>query len=89
LSITDSSLNRSVLVDIVNGKNRRVTTNFHHEQIKIFQLFEVLQALSDRADDMTINIEVRAHTKQNFDLSWIRNGENHDEMDIQAFTPAG
>jgi len=74
----------------VNGKNRRVTTNFHHEQIKIFQLFEVLQALSDRADDMTINIEVRAHTKQNFDLSWIHNAMGTiDEMDIQAFTPAG
>jgi hypothetical protein len=48
----------------------------------------VLQALSDRADDMAINIEVRAHTKHNFDLSWIRNAieEPLDEMDIQAFT---
>ena len=85
-----SSLNRSVLVDIVNGKKPAhyykltSSTNKSH----IFQLFEVLQALSDKADDMTIHSEIRAHTKQEFDPSWIRNAieEPLDEMDIKAST---
>ena len=85
-----SSLNRSVLVDIVNGKkpahHYKLTSSTNKSQI--FQLFEVLQALSDKADDMTINIEIRAHTKQEFDPSWIRNAieEPLDEMDIKAST---
>ena len=60
------------------------STNKSH----IFQPFEVLQALSDKADDMTINIEIRAHTKQEFDPSWIRNAieEPLDEMNIKAST---
>jgi len=51
-------------------------------------LFEVLQALSDEAEDMTIKIEVQAHTKQKFDPSWIRNAieEPLDEINIQAST---
>lgn len=85
-----SSLNRSVLVDVVNGKKpaRHYKLTSITNKSKIFQLFEVLQALSDKADDMTINIEVRAHTKQEFDRSWIRNAieEPLDEMDIQAST---
>lgn len=85
-----SSLNRSVLVDIVNGKQlaRHYKLTSTTNKSKIFQLFEVLQALSDKADDMTIQIEVRAHTKQEFDRGWIRNAieEPLDEMDIQAST---
>ena len=48
----------------------------------------MLQALSDKADDMTIQIEVSAHTKQEFDIGWIRNAieEPLDEMDILAST---
>lgn len=54
----------------------------------IFQLFEVLQALSDKSEKMTITIEVHAHTQDSFDLNWIRNAieEPLDEMDIQAST---
>lgn len=54
----------------------------------LFQLFEVLQTLSDKADDMTISIEVQAHTKQEFDPNWIRNAveEPLDELDIKALT---
>lgn len=85
-----SSLNRSVLVDIVNGKQlaRHYKLTSTTNKSKIFQLFEVLQALSDKADDMTIQIEVRAHTLQEFDRAWIRNAieEPLDEMDIQAST---
>lgn len=77
-------------MDIVNSKKTahhyKLTSSPNKSQI--FQLFEILQALADKADDMTINIEVRAHTKQKFDLSWIRNAieEPLDEMDIQAST---
>lgn len=48
----------------------------------------MLQTLSDKADDMSVQIEVRAHTKKEFDPSWIRNAieEPLDEMDIQAST---
>jgi len=48
----------------------------------------VLQSLSDKANDMTIQIEVRAHTKQEFDPNWIRNAieEPLDELDIKAST---
>ncbi|HBB33501.1 MAG TPA: hypothetical protein DDZ80_14910 [Cyanobacteria bacterium UBA8803] len=85
-----SSVKRSVLVDIVNGKqparHYKLTSTTNKSQI--FQLFEVLQALSDKADDMTISIEVRAHTQKEFDATWIRNAieEPLDEMDIQAST---
>lgn len=85
-----SSLTRSVLVDIVNGKQpaRHYKLTSITNKSKVFQLFEVLQTLSDKADDMTVQIEVRAHTKKEFDPSWIRNAieEPLDEMDIQAST---
>jgi hypothetical protein len=52
------------------------------------EYFEVLQTLSDKADGMTIRIEVQANTQDKFDLNWIRNAieEPLDEMDIQAST---
>ena len=87
---TTSSLNRSVLTDIINRKQpaRHYKINLHTNKSKIFDLFQVLQTLSDKAEEMTIQIEVRAHTKQEFELNWIRNTieEPLDEMDIQANT---
>ncbi|MEH1798445.1 MAG: DUF499 domain-containing protein [Nostoc sp.] len=85
-----SSIERTVLVDIVNGKKAahyyKLTSST--DKAKIFQLFEVLQALSDKAEGMTITIEVQAHTQDSFDINWIRNAieEPLDEMDIQAST---
>jgi len=85
-----SSLIRSVLVDIVKTKQpaRHYKLTSITNKSHIFQLFEVLQALSDKADDMTIKIEVQAHTKQEFDLAWIRNAieEPLDELDIKTST---
>ena len=85
-----SSIERSVLDDIVKGKKpaRHYKLTALPNKSQIFQLFEVLQALSDKADDMTIQIEVRAHTKKEFDRTWIQNTieEPLDEMDIQAST---
>lgn len=86
----NSSVERSVLVDIVNGKKpaRYYRLTSLTDKSKIFQLFEVLQTLSDKADGMTIKIEVQANTQDKFDPNWIRNAieEPLDEMDIQAST---
>ncbi|MFH7027826.1 MAG: hypothetical protein ACHBN1_21115 [Heteroscytonema crispum UTEX LB 1556] len=83
-----SSVERSILVDIVNGKQ---SAHYYKltsvtDKSKIFQLFEVLQTLSDKADRMTIKIEVQANTQDKFDLNWIRNAieEPLDELDIQT-----
>jgi len=85
-----SSIERSVLVDIVNGVQPA-----HHYRLeaitdksKFFELFNVLQSLSDKAEDMTIKIEVRAHTTKEFDRAWISGAieEPLDELDIKAST---
>lgn len=85
-----SSIKRSVLDEIVKGKKpaRRYKLAALTNKSQLFQLFEVLQALSDKADEMSIQIEVRAHTQKEFDRTWIQNTieEPLDEMDIQAST---
>lgn len=85
-----SSIERSILDEIVKGKKpaRYYKLAALTNKSQIFQLFEVLQALSDKADDMTIEIKVQAHTKKEFDRTWIQNTieEPLDEMDIQAST---
>jgi hypothetical protein len=85
-----SSIERTILTDIVNGKK---SAHYYKltsvtDKSKIFQLFEVLQTLSDKAEGMTIKIEVQANTQDKFDPTWIRNAieEPLDEMDIQAST---
>ncbi|BDA70995.1 hypothetical protein CAL7716_051610 [Calothrix sp. PCC 7716] len=85
-----SSIERIILTDIVNGKK---SAHYYKltsvtDKSKIFELFQVLQILSDKAEGMTIKIEVQANTKDKFDPSWIRNAieEPLDEMDIQAST---
>ena len=59
---TASSLNRSVLTDIINRKQtaRHYKINLNTNKSKIFDVFQLLQILSDKADEMTIQIEVRA-----------------------------
>jgi hypothetical protein len=85
-----SSIERTILTDIVNGKQpaRYYKITSVTDKSKIFQLFEMLQTLSDKAEGMTIKIEVQAHTQDKFDPTWIRNAieEPLDEMDIQAST---
>lgn len=85
-----SSIERTILTDIVNGKQpaHYYKLTSVTDKSKIFQLFEVLQTLSDKAEGMTIKIEVQAHTQDKFDQNWIRNAieEPLDEMDIQAST---
>ncbi|NET07313.1 MAG: DUF499 domain-containing protein [Symploca sp. SIO2B6] len=85
-----SSLKRTVLVDIVDGKKtaRFYKLNSTVNKAQVFQLFEVLQTLSDKAEDLTIQIEIRAYTNQEFDPNWIRNAieEPLDELDIKAST---
>jgi hypothetical protein len=85
-----SSIERSVLVNIVNGAQPA-----HHYKLetitdksKFFELFNILQSLSDKAEDMTIKIEVRAHTTKEFDQAWIIGAieEPLDELNIKAST---
>ncbi|MEG3984307.1 DUF499 domain-containing protein [Microcoleus sp. T3B2] len=85
-----SSIMRSVLADIVDGKQKahHYTLSAITNKSKLFQLFEVLQTLSDKADNMSIKIEIKADTVKEFDPTWLRNAieEPLDEMDIQAST---
>ena len=85
-----SSLVRTVAVDIVEGKKpaHSYKLNSKVEKEQVFELFQVLQTLSDKADNMTITIEVRAHTTKEFDRNWISNAieEPLDELDIKAST---
>ncbi|MDF5712354.1 MAG: DUF499 domain-containing protein [Rhizonema sp. NSF051] len=83
-----SSIESSVLVDVIKGKKpaRYYKLNLLAKKSQIFQIFELLQTLSDKANEMTIQVEVQAHTQQELDRNWIRNAieEVLDEMDIQA-----
>ena len=85
-----SSIERKILTDIVNGKKpaRYYKLTSITDKSKVFQLFEVLQTLSDKAEGMTVKIEIQANTQESFDINWIRNAieEPLDEMDIQATT---
>lgn len=87
---TTSSISRSILVDI--KEKRKPAKQYSLEAItnkaQIFQLFELLQTLSDKADSMTVHIKVKANTNTEFDLNWLRNAieEPLDEQDIEAST---
>ncbi len=85
-----SSISRTVLVAVVDGKQpaRQYKLEAITDKSKIFDLFAVLQTLSDKADNMTIKIEVRASTTKEFEKDWINNAieEPLDELDIQAST---
>lgn len=87
---TTSSITKTVLVDILEG---RKTAHSYHvtlsaDKSKLFELFSVLQALSDKAETMTVRFDIRAQTAQGFEPTWIANAieEPIDEMDIQAAT---
>lgn len=83
-----SSLTRTILVDIIDGKQpaRHYRLQAITDKSRLFQLFEILQTLSDNAEDMSIQIDVRAHTTQQFERDWISGAieEPLDEMDIKA-----
>lgn len=83
-----SSVTKTVLVDVVDGKQpaRHYRLQATTEKSKLFQLFEILQTLSDKAETMSIQIDVRAHTTQKFERDWVSGAieEPLDEMDIKA-----
>ncbi|WP_204104332.1 MULTISPECIES: DUF499 domain-containing protein [Spirulina sp. CCY15215] len=85
-----STIERSVLTKIVEGKQiaKHYQLSSITDKAKLFELFSVLQLLSDKADEMMVTIEVRAHTQAEFDPNWIRNAieEVLDESDISATT---
>jgi len=85
-----SSIKRSVLVNVANGAQpaRHYKLEATTDISKFFELVNVLQTLSDKAEEMTIRIEVTAHTTRKFEQSWIRGAieEPLDELDIEAST---
>jgi hypothetical protein len=56
------------------------------DKSKVFDLFEILQNLSDRAESLSVNFQVTASTTGEFDLNWLRGAieEPLDEMNITA-----
>lgn len=86
----NSSLTRTVLADIVDGKQKakKYTISSIVNKEKVFDLFEVLQTLSDEAENMSVEIKITAHTTKEFELNWIKNAieERLDESDIEAST---
>ncbi|MFM7601267.1 MAG: hypothetical protein ACKO7R_08735, partial [Pseudanabaena sp.] len=85
-----SSIEKNISLDIVEGKRaaHAYTLKASTDKAKVFQLFEILQALSDRSDTMHINIEVKVTSTRGFDRSWINGAieEPLDEEDIKATT---
>jgi predicted AAA+ superfamily ATPase len=85
-----SSIEKRVSLEIVEGKRtaHAYTLKASTDKAKVFHLFEILQALSDRSDTMNINIEVKVTSTKGFDRSWINGAieEPLDEADIKATT---
>ena len=86
----NSSLTKHVRVDSIDEPQptRRYRLSATIDKAKFFQLFEVIQTLSDKAEDMTVQIDVRANTTGEFKREWIAGAieEPLDEMDIRAET---
>jgi hypothetical protein len=81
---------KNISLDIVEGKRtaHAYTLKASTDKAKVFHLFEILQALSDRSDTMNISIEVKVTSTKGFDRSWINGAieEPLDEADIKATT---
>lgn len=86
----NSSITSTVRVDVLEGRKQahsfKLSTNV--DKAQLFQLFNVLQTLSDKAETMTVEITVRAQTTKEFEREWIQNAieEPLDEMNIRAST---
>ncbi len=86
----NSTIARTVLADVADGKKKakqyRIKAILNKEEI--FKIFDVLQALSDKAENMSMSIEVKANTTDEFEINWIKNAieEPLDELEIKANT---
>lgn len=58
---------------------------------RAFRAFRAIQNLTERADRMTVQIQIQAESDQGFDALWLRNAveEPLDEADIDAQTSLG
>jgi hypothetical protein len=58
------------------------------DKSKVFKVFKAVQNLTDRADRVSVRIEVTAETNTQFDPVWLRNAveEPLDEADVEAQT---
>jgi hypothetical protein len=97
----DSSVDRYVVPNAANPQmaspssaseeppstgKRRFRLSVRTDKSRVFKAFKAIQTLSDKADRMTVQIEVIAETDGAFDPVWLRNAiaEPLDEADIDA-----
>ena len=87
---TGSSVERSILVDIKEGRQdaKRYHLSAKVKAEKLFELMSILQNLPDHSSQVDIQITVDAYAKSKFDPQWIRNAieEPLDEADIHSTT---
>lgn len=86
----NSSISRSILTVIKEGKQpaRQYRLDTVIDKAHLFDVMQVIQNLSDEAENMKISIKVTATKSEGFDINWLRNAieEPLDENDIKAST---
>lgn len=70
------------------GPKRLYRLNVATDKGRAFRAFRAIQNLTERADRMTVQIQIQAESDQGFDALWLRNAveEPLDEADIDAQT---
>lgn len=84
-----STIERHTSMEVVNGKPAKsYRLNVILDKSNVFDIVDILQALSDKAENMTVSLDVRAHTTDQFERQWIQNAleEPLDEAEIKATT---
>lgn len=68
------------------GPRRFYRLNIATDKGRAFRAFRAIQNLTERADRMTVQIQIQAESDQGFDALWLRNAveEPLDEADIEA-----
>jgi hypothetical protein len=86
-------LNYSLIALNLGVPFKLASTDLEHDPLEmkadksnVFDLFEILQNLSDRAESLSVNFKVTASTTGEFDPNWLRGAieEPLDEMNITA-----
>lgn len=70
------------------GPRRFYRLNIATDKGRAFRAFRAIQNLTERADRMTVQIQIQAESDQGFDALWLRNAveEPLDEADIEMQT---
>jgi hypothetical protein len=72
----------------VSAVKRRYSVHLTADKAKAYRAFRAIQNLTERADRMTVTVDVQAESQNGFDALWLRNAveEPLDEADIEART---